>query len=106
MFNRLQGWLFDVLLKRYALGWLVVIWNHADGYRTQVSVLVSCGVLTMGLFGFIEMNKAYEIALMLGGTSIATFLEKLRKYDGMIVKISDLVKDARVPAPPSAPTVI
>lgn len=95
MLDNIKEWVMGLLLKKYALGLVVKAWDFADGYRTQISMASAIAALVSGHLGYMPMDKANEMALTLGGTAMATFLEKLRKYDGLIVKVSDLVKEAR-----------
>lgn len=98
MLDKLKAWAFGVLLNKYALGGLVKAWNFLEGYRTQATVGSAVVVLVMGHLGWIPMDKANEYATALGGTAIATFLEKLKKYETVIAKAEDMVREARKPA--------
>ncbi len=93
--KRIKEWVMGILVKKYALGTLVDLWDKADGYRTQIQVAVAVGVVVLGVLGYIPLDRAYEIAGVVGGSAVATFLEKLRKHQGMVVKVQELVKKER-----------
>jgi hypothetical protein len=95
MLDKVKEYLMAVLLKRYALGVVVKGWDLADGYRTQISMASAIAVLVAGYLGYMPIDKAHESALLLGGSSIATFLEKLRKHEGLITRVGDMAKEVR-----------
>lgn len=90
--DKLKSWVFSVLLNKYAAGWMVKLWSLAEGWRTQLGLAGAAIALVMGFFGFIPWDNAMDAAALLGGTAIASFLEKLRRHEDLIKKAQDLAK--------------
>lgn len=92
MLDKVKSFVFGILVKKYALGGLVSVYEKADGYKTQLLGAAAGLVVALGLVGVIESDKAFEIAEGLASLAGLTFVQKLAKYKALIDKAQALAK--------------
>lgn len=92
MIDKVKSFVFGILVKKYALGGLVSVYEKADGYKTQLLSVAAGLVLVLGLVGVLETDKAFEIAESLASLAGLTFVQKLAKHKALIDKTQALAK--------------
>ena len=90
---KLQLFVLNILIRRYALGFMVDAWKFFTGYRTQIQLGLAVIIVGLGLVGALPLDTALTIAAAVGGSAFATFLEKLKKHKEFIVEIQKTVED-------------
>jgi hypothetical protein len=97
--NKIKDWVVGLLVKKYALGWLVKSYRAASGWRTGIAIGLSLIVFAAQAFGYIPESLANEIYKVLGSAGAVTFLEKLRKYQKVAEKAAGAIKEEAAKAP-------
>ena len=95
MYKKVKNWFMGILVHKYALGYLVQAWDFADGYKTQFSSAAAVVVLASGFLGYVDIGWAMDIAGILGGAGFVSFMDKLRKHKGLILKAQTLIDQER-----------
>jgi len=93
MIEKIKMMAVNLLLKRYALGYLVKAWNKINGYRTQICFGLMIAVYIAEKFGYIDAQLSANMQTALAGGGTFSFLEKMKKYDGIINSGVKMVKE-------------
>lgn len=89
--ERIKLAIVKFLVKKYALGYILLAYKKCYGYKTQIiTVLMVATYVAKEFFG-LDPKLADQLYLWLGGSVTITGLEKFKKYFNMF---SDLMKDA------------
>lgn len=92
MIDKIKGWVMTVLVKKYALGWLVDLFKKAQGYKTQISALGCIATYIMTLFG-LDDKVAEALYAFFGGTGAFSGLDKMLRYKEDAKSVVDEARD-------------
>ncbi len=91
--TKIKDYLLGVLVKKYALGWLVAGYRKAEGYKTVLAIVAAVVVFLAQVFGYIPAESAEGLYKIIGAFGATTFIEKLKRYQKMAEKLAGAVKD-------------
>ena len=91
--EKLKMMLLSMILKKYALGYLVKGWSGVKGYKTQILAVIGFGVYAVEKLGYIPKEIAEQLYPYLLGGGAITFMQKLQHYEPIVNKTISLVKE-------------
>ena len=90
--NKIKDWVVSLLLKKYALGWLVKGYRTAAGWRTTAAIVLAAIVWLGQLFGYLSPEMADSLYKIIGTIGSITFIEKLKRYQKTAEGLVTVVK--------------
>ena len=91
--EKLKMMLLSMILKKYALGYLVKGWSGVKGYKTQILVAIGVGVYAAERFGYVPKEVADQLYPYLFGGGAVTFMQKLQRYEPIVNQTISSVRE-------------
>jgi len=97
--NKIKDWVVSLLLKKYALGWLVKGYRQVAGWRTAIAAFLAILVFGGQLMGYLPPELADQLYKIISTIGAITFVEKLKRYQKTAEGLVTVVKEeARKPS--------
>ena len=85
--------IIQLLLNRFALGYLVKGWSSIKGYKTQIFAVVCVLVYVAETTGQIQHDLAEQLYTLFGGLGGMSFIQKLQRYQPVIDETVAKIKE-------------
>lgn len=79
--ERLKIKIVELLLKKYALGYLVKGWGYLKGYKTQIFAVLSLLAYGLKVTGQISDDLGDQLIAAFGSGASFAFIQKLQRYE-------------------------
>ena len=92
--ERFKVMVINMLLKKYAMGFLVKGWDALKGYKTAIFVTIMVVIKLLEMTGQIPADLAQQIYPYLETGAGFSFMQKLARYQPIIDEVVEGVRKA------------
>ena len=92
--SKIKGWIVDLLVKKYVVGFVAGLFGKIKGYKTQIGAASIVAIIAAKNLGFIPpefQNIADEVLKVIYGATGISAGDKIRRYWEDAKKIGDEV---------------
>src|SRR3990167_5685930 len=91
--GKLKLMVFNLLLKKYLLGYLVKGYDKLTGWKTQLCAVAGLAVWLAETFGGMDHALAEQLYIFFGGSAAVTLADKFKRYQSLIEQGVNAVKE-------------
>ena len=84
--------IFRLLLKKYALGYLVKGWEKTKGYKTAIFTVLTILTYAGEQFGYVPKELAAQLYTLFGGGAGFSFMQKLQRYQPYVDEVKKALR--------------
>lgn len=90
--ERIKLFIFDLILKKYALGYLVQGWVKLKGWKTQICAVALVLVWLGEVSGYIPKELADQLEVIFSTGGAFAFMQKLQRAEPFVKEMVEKVK--------------
>lgn len=94
MIDKLKMFAFNIVLKKYVLGWAVKGYDKAKGWKTYICIAAWIGVFISEKMGWLDPTLSDQVQRALEAAGGFSLLDKLSRVNPYIDKGLQEVRDA------------